>query len=124
MASRLEYSVTNLINYYKKRCNGKWEHYHGIKIETIDNPGWMISVSVENAQECRLTFLFKKHHSKYKASENARSYSYPLLYKRCYQSKWIEVIMRDNKVVGACDENSLVRLLCIVTFILTCSLKC
>ncbi|GLS05287.1 hypothetical protein GCM10007860_24370 [Chitiniphilus shinanonensis] len=27
-------------------CNGKWEHGSGIKIETLDNPGWSVSIEL------------------------------------------------------------------------------
>ena len=33
--------------WYKSQCNGNWEHSFGIKIETIDNPGWKISIGIE-----------------------------------------------------------------------------
>jgi hypothetical protein len=31
-------------NWFKSQCNGDWEHNHVIKIETIDNPGWLIEI--------------------------------------------------------------------------------
>ena len=30
-----------LQKWYKSQCNGDWEHSFGIKIETLDNPGWI-----------------------------------------------------------------------------------
>jgi hypothetical protein len=33
-----------LQNWYKARCDGEWEHGQGIRISTIDNPGWQISI--------------------------------------------------------------------------------
>lgn len=39
-----------LENWYKTQCNGDWEHAYGIRIETLDNPGWKISVSLENTK--------------------------------------------------------------------------
>jgi hypothetical protein len=35
-----------LQNFYKSNCNGEWEHTYGIKIDTLDNPGWMISIDL------------------------------------------------------------------------------
>lgn len=29
-----------LQKWYKSQCDGDWEHEYGIKIETVDNPGW------------------------------------------------------------------------------------
>lgn len=31
-----------LSNWHKLNCNGDWEHTYGIKIETLDNPGWLV----------------------------------------------------------------------------------
>ena len=35
-----------LQGWYQEQCDGDWEHQHGIKIETIDNPGWEFHVSL------------------------------------------------------------------------------
>lgn len=29
-------------------CNGDWEHSYGIAIETLDNPGWMVSIEIQD----------------------------------------------------------------------------
>lgn len=29
-------------------CNGDWEHENGISIITVDNPGWSITIDLEN----------------------------------------------------------------------------
>ncbi len=28
------------------QCDGEWEHDYGIKIETLDNPGWLVSIDL------------------------------------------------------------------------------
>jgi len=33
-----------LQKWYEVQCDGNWEHYHGIKIETLDNPGWSVEI--------------------------------------------------------------------------------
>lgn len=33
-------------NWYIKQCNGDWEHRYGIRIETLDNPGWALQISL------------------------------------------------------------------------------
>lgn len=42
---------TNLLewldDWYKSTCDGDREHYYGIKIETLDNPGWDVSINFE-----------------------------------------------------------------------------
>jgi len=33
-------------DWYKSNCDGDWEHGYGIKIETLDNPGWLIHIDL------------------------------------------------------------------------------
>lgn len=35
-----------LTDWYKSNCNGDWEHSYGIKIDTLDNPGWHIHIDL------------------------------------------------------------------------------
>ena len=32
--------------WYESQCDGKWEHQYGVKIETLDNPGWAVEVDL------------------------------------------------------------------------------
>jgi hypothetical protein len=36
-----------LENWYTDNCDGDWEHCYGIKITTLDNPGWAIDIRLE-----------------------------------------------------------------------------
>lgn len=38
--------LTWLSEWYLSQCNGDWEHDYGIKIETLDNPGWSLTVDI------------------------------------------------------------------------------
>lgn len=35
-----------LQHFYASQCDGEWEHQHGVQIDTLDNPGWMIRVDL------------------------------------------------------------------------------
>lgn len=35
-----------LQNWYRGRANGTWEHGHGVTIETLDSPGWMVTIDL------------------------------------------------------------------------------
>ncbi len=35
-----------LQQWYSHQCDGDWEHENGIRIETLDNPGWSISIDL------------------------------------------------------------------------------
>ena len=39
-----------LINWYVSQCDGDWEHQFGIKVETLDNPGWSIQISIQETE--------------------------------------------------------------------------
>ena len=34
------------MRWYGAQCDGAWEHQQGVKIETLDNPGWLLKVSL------------------------------------------------------------------------------
>jgi hypothetical protein len=36
-----------LENWYLGNCDGDWEHSYGIKIATLDNPGWAVDIKLE-----------------------------------------------------------------------------
>jgi len=38
------FGLTELQAWYVVQCDGDWEHTYGVKIETLDNPGWMLRV--------------------------------------------------------------------------------
>src|SRR4051794_11163370 len=40
-------ALSKLEKWYRSQCNGEWEHSGGIKIDTLDNPGWSLEVSLK-----------------------------------------------------------------------------
>lgn len=39
-------ALTRLQRWYRSNCDGEWEHAHGICIQTLDNPGWLIDIEL------------------------------------------------------------------------------
>ncbi|MFE0507467.1 immunity 53 family protein [Peribacillus butanolivorans] len=40
-------------DWYIKQCNGDWEHSYGIRIESLDNPGCALQISLDtNLENC------------------------------------------------------------------------
>lgn len=35
-----------LQKFYNGKCDGEWEHTYGVRIETIDNPGWSVQIDL------------------------------------------------------------------------------
>jgi hypothetical protein len=39
-----------LQQWYLVHCDGEWEHAFGVSIDTIDNPGWSVTICVEGTE--------------------------------------------------------------------------
>ena len=39
-----------LEGWYKSNCDGYWEHSYGVKIETLDNPGWGVRIKLVDTE--------------------------------------------------------------------------
>lgn len=37
-----------IANWYMSQCDGRWEHFYGIKIDTLDNPGWGVEIDLSD----------------------------------------------------------------------------
>jgi hypothetical protein len=35
-----------LQDWYQRHCDSDWEHQYGIRIDTLDNPGWMVKIDL------------------------------------------------------------------------------
>jgi hypothetical protein len=38
--------LERLERWYLSQCDGDWEHGEGVQIDTLDNPGWSIRISL------------------------------------------------------------------------------
>ncbi|MCX4762195.1 immunity 53 family protein [Streptomyces sp. NBC_01275] len=36
-----------LQRWYEAQCDGDWEHEWGVRIDTLDNPGWSVRIDLE-----------------------------------------------------------------------------
>lgn len=41
--------------WYRDQCDGTWEHGCGVKIDTLDNPGWTVTVDLKGTPLERAT---------------------------------------------------------------------
>jgi len=39
-------ALKQLQAWYVANCNGEWEHSYGVKISTLDNPGWHVEIEL------------------------------------------------------------------------------
>lgn len=42
--------IALLQEWYAAQCNGDWEHSYGVKIDTLDNPGWILKVDLRETE--------------------------------------------------------------------------
>lgn len=42
--------VKEIQEWFKTQCDGEWEHEHGLTIRSLDNPGWVVQISLENTK--------------------------------------------------------------------------
>ena len=40
-------SLVRLQLWYSRQCDGDWEHGLGIRIESLDNPGWSVRIDLK-----------------------------------------------------------------------------
>jgi elongation factor P hydroxylase len=45
-----------LQGWYTSQCDGDWEHQAGVKIETLDNPGWSLAIDLERTSRQGVSF--------------------------------------------------------------------
>jgi len=39
-------TIRQIEEWYRQQCNGEWEHTYGVKIDTLDNPGWCVKIDL------------------------------------------------------------------------------
>lgn len=44
-------TVSALERWYSRQCNGEWEHSYGVKINTLDNPGWRVEIDLRDTRK-------------------------------------------------------------------------
>ena len=42
--------LMRLQEWYASHCDGEWEHRFGVKVETLDNPGWRLEVDLDGTE--------------------------------------------------------------------------
>jgi Immunity protein 53 len=40
------HGLSRLQTWFAQQCNGDWEHAYGVQIETVDNPGWVLTIDL------------------------------------------------------------------------------
>lgn len=80
--------MIELQKWYFRQCDEDWEHSFGIKIETLDNPGWHISIDLEGTDLDGKAFV-----------STEKNYDSEL--------EWLTCKVRNNVFEGACGPMEL-----------------
>ena len=51
-------NVAWLMDWYNDKCDGIWEHLFGIKIDSVDNPGWSITIDLDDTYFSELPWKY------------------------------------------------------------------
>ena len=43
-------TLQELQQWYQSHCDGDWEHGYGVQIDTLDNPGWRVTVELTDTE--------------------------------------------------------------------------
>ena len=44
-------SLSALEKWFAGQCDGEWEHGYGVRIESLDNPGWRVHVGLHGTKK-------------------------------------------------------------------------
>jgi hypothetical protein len=49
-------AIEELQDWYGAQCNGDWEHLHGVTIESLDAPGWQVTIDLAETNLAGVAF--------------------------------------------------------------------
>jgi hypothetical protein len=78
--------ITRLQSWYKCNCDGDWEHSFGLNITNIDNPGWGVTIDLEDTS--------LEHAAFERSIDNG-------------ELDWMRIEVKDRKFIGHGDPNKL-----------------
>ena len=93
VTSKTMSSTSWLQSWFVEQCDGQWEHSYGVRIETLDSPGWSVEIDVA---ETPLEGLTRPVHLEQRSDTD-----------------WISYEARDNKFIAYGGSQNLDELLAI-----------
>ena len=83
-----------LTEWYASQCNGDWEHTYGVNLTNLDNPGWSLTVDLEDTDLEKCAFAAVEHNLTSDVS-------------------WWTCRVKDNKFEAQCGSRDLLSVLAI-----------
>jgi len=93
-AANVDFS--GIIEWYQRHCDGSWEHRYGVRLETLDNPGWLLTIDLihTDLQGRTMTAI----------CEGISPENQPV------SPGWFHCSVSDHQFRGACDPTQVARL--------------
>ena len=86
----------DIIEWYQTHCNDVWEHQNGVRLETLDNPGWLLTVDLIHTDLQGRAMI--------EVREGIAPNNHPV------SPRWLHCSAIDNQFRGACDPTQVARL--------------
>lgn len=61
MSAREDDDFDWICAWYRAHCDGDWEHGFGVRLESMDNPGWYFAVDLKGTELERVPFSRVEH---------------------------------------------------------------
>lgn len=78
-------TIEKVQQWYAAQCDGEWEHQYGLSIDTLDNPGWSVSIDLIG------TVLHDVNMEKYQQDNSPND--------------WIFCEIKNQTFIGICERN-------------------
>jgi len=85
----------DITEWHQRRCDGSWEHQYGVRLETPDNPGWLLTVDLIHTDLPGRAMA--------EVREGMAPEDHPV------SPRWICCSVSDNQFRGACDPTQAAR---------------
>ncbi|MGK5594137.1 MAG: immunity 53 family protein [Parachlamydiaceae bacterium] len=43
-------TLKEIQEWYESQCNGDWEHTYGVNVNTLENPGWKVTIAIAETE--------------------------------------------------------------------------
>jgi hypothetical protein len=97
MADSADGLLRDLQRWYARHCDGTWEHHQGVRIESLDNPGWWVTIDLSGTELAGRPFG--------RVAENVDAGGWPA------GDRWLCCYVEDGVWHGAGDETKLAAIL-------------
>src|SRR5262249_61947379 len=89
--------IERLSGWYTRQCDGDWEHFQGVSIQSCDNPGWWVKIELKGTALESIAFE--------RIAENVNAEGFQ------QGPRWLQCKVVDGAWDGAGDETRLEQIL-------------